>query len=109
MDLSRGPRGHVVTIAGELDIAAGDHVRAATRTATGQWAFPRSTLLVDVSQVTFVDGAGLGVLEGARTAAQRSARVFQLRGASVRMRRLMGLAGLWDLIEAQLVPELQTL
>jgi anti-anti-sigma factor len=108
MDLIRTPRGHVVTISGELDMAAEDQVLATTRTAAEQWALPRSKIMVDVSSVTFVDGAGLGALDGARAAALRSDRIFQLRGASAQMRRLMSVAGLWDLLETQLVPELRT-
>lgn len=104
-DLYRHFNGHVLTVKGELDIHTGRQLREATKTATRQWVLPHSRLLIDLTNMTFIDGAGLGVLVDSRDAAIRSARTFQLSGASAQMCRLMALTGLWDLLDSQITPD----
>jgi anti-anti-sigma factor len=62
------PRGVIVELAGEFDIAVADRVRArlASISAAGKPA------VIDLREVTFIDSAGIAVLVGAVHAAQRN-------------------------------------
>ena len=103
-DLSRHFHGHVMTVTGELDFHSGMQIREATKTATRQWTLPHARLLIDLAEMTFIDGAGLGVLMDSRDAVMASSRQFQLSHASAKMCRLMTITGLWDLIDSQIEP-----
>lgn len=104
-ELARHMHGHVLTVCGELDLDTGAQVRAATATATRQWVLPHATMLIDLTNMTFIDGAGLGALVDSRLSVLRSDRTFQLAGASTQTCRIMTLTGLWDLVEAQVEPQ----
>ena len=95
---------HVVALAGELDLDAADTVR---RTLVEQLDRPTTaTVVADLTDVTFVDSAALGALIGAyRHAAERDRR-FIVTGAAHAVRRVMQIAGVYDLLSgAAPVPE----
>jgi anti-sigma B factor antagonist len=80
----------LVTVSGEIDIATAGQLR-------GQLAGPADggqRVIVDFSQVSFIDAAGVGVL--ARAAARAAARggSLQVAAAGRQVRRVLALTGL---------------
>jgi len=95
---------HVVALSGELDLDAADTVR---RTLIEQLDRPSAaTVVADLTDVTFVDSAALGAMIAAyRHAADRDRR-FAVTGAAHAVRRIMQIAGVYDLLTgAAAVPE----
>lgn len=88
----------VLTLAGEMDIATGDRIRAAVGESLRE-PRPRS-LTVDLSGVTFCDCCGIEVLEWAHGRALRAQASFRLDGASTRLRRTFALARAGELLDA---------
>lgn len=83
--------GHVlVTVAGELDIATAPKLRVqlAGLARSGQ------QVIVDLSQVSFCDAAGLGVLAGAARRAAAAGGCLQLAAARPQLRRLLAITGM---------------
>ena len=59
----------------------------------------RLSLVVDLSEVTFLDSAGLSTLAGAHLAAKRSSRTLLLRCGQARaVLRPLQITGLWDVL-----------
>jgi len=79
---------HVIRLAGELDLAA---VPSLTRLLDEAAEVERVTVVVDLSQVTFIDCAGLGPLLAAR---DRLDGRFRLCNPSPPVLRLLSLLGL---------------
>lgn len=81
----------VVTAAGELDLAVADQLRDCLVEAIG--TDPRH-LVIDFSDVTFVDSTILGVLVGARSRLGRNSDRLQLVVSNPSVIRLLRLTGL---------------
>lgn len=87
-----GPPGSIVLrLAGELDLASVAELCRAGADALKQHDCRQ--LVLDVAAVTFLDAAGLGVLVGLRTHAQRTGRRVALRGVPPRVARALKLTG----------------
>jgi anti-sigma B factor antagonist len=80
----------VVRLAGELDLYNADEARAAIGDAAEQ---NPERLVVDLSQVTFVDSTGLGVLVEGRTKLQNR-RALLLAAPQIETRRALEVSGL---------------
>ena len=81
----------VVALSGEIDIVSAPAARdllaeAASQAVTG--------ITVDLSEVTYMDAAGLGVLAGANRAARHLPSGLRLVAVPARILRLLGLTGL---------------
>jgi anti-sigma B factor antagonist len=83
--------GHVlVTVSGEIDLAAAAQLR-------GRLAGPAGggrPVIVDLSRVSFIDAAGVGVLAGAAAQAAAQGGALQLAAAGWQVRRVLALTGL---------------
>lgn len=83
--------GHVlVTVSGEIDIATVAQLR-------DRLAGPASggrRVIVDLSRVSFIDAAGVGVLAGAAALATARGGSLRLAAASRQVRRVLTLTGL---------------
>jgi anti-sigma B factor antagonist len=79
------------TLAGEIDAAAAPEVIA----ALGEHAATTSgTIVVDCSELTFIDASGLRLLSKADRALERKGRRVVVVNVSPRCRRVFELAGL---------------
>ncbi|GAA2616914.1 STAS domain-containing protein [Paractinoplanes durhamensis] len=83
----------MVTLTGELDLYGAEDLR---RLLYGQ--LDRSSVVADLSGVTFVDSAGLGALIGAFSRAADLDRRFVVTGAVHAVRRIMQMAGVYELL-----------
>jgi anti-sigma B factor antagonist len=79
----------LVTVAGELDIGTADHLRTQLAELRTQGDIER--LVVDLSDVTFIDSSGMGVLVGAQRLAIEPLRVVAPEGAVLRALTLASL------------------
>lgn len=89
--VTRRHLGHVlVTVAGEVDIATAPELRArlAEPAAEGRH------VIVDLSQVRFVDVAGLRVLATAALEAAAHGGSLQVAGARSQLRRMLAIIGM---------------
>lgn len=83
--------GHVlVTVSGEIDIAAAARLRDRLAGPVGVGR----QVIVDLSQVSFIDAAGAGVLAGAAARAAARGGRLQLAAARGQVRRVLELTGL---------------
>lgn len=83
----------VVHVTGELDAHHGHHVQ---RRLLDLVDAGRSTILVDASQVTFLDSSGLRVLLAADERCREAGGCLVLRDPSASVRRVLELADLVD-------------
>ena len=82
----------VITLQGEIDLAASDPLRAMFATAARQVA----EVEVDMSAVTFLDSIGIGALVGGRNAALAHGCTFVVTGPSEPVRQVLEVSGLLD-------------
>jgi len=80
----------VLSIAGDVDVAVAPELRAAIDQALGLGA---GTLVIDMTQVTFLDSSGIAALVRGRVAAEALAIGFQLRNVPPFIRRVLEITG----------------
>lgn len=86
----------IVWLTGEVDLVAKNEVRDAFEYAMRGMKVPH--LIVDVSEVTFMDSTGLSALATAHIEAEQRGGSIGVVGASDRLRRLFHLVRLDDVI-----------
>jgi anti-anti-sigma factor len=80
----------IVTASGELDLVSAPALTEAIAAVAARWA----EVTLDLSAVTFMDGAGLSVLVGARRKMLADGSVLQLRTPHHRVRHVLRLTNL---------------
>ena len=86
----------VVRVHGDLDVASAPHLRETLRDLV---AHGKSQIVVDASGVEFVDSAGLEVLlGGCHRAESANGRLALVCGPSSRVRRLLQVSGVDDVL-----------
>lgn len=92
--------GHtVLDLVGELDLAGAVIMRTAGLAALGDPAC--TTLVLDVSALSFVDSTGIGSWVELRSHAHQNAQHVALRGASDNLSRILTIAGLTSLFDLE--------
>lgn len=101
LDLKTSVRGGVATVAvaGELDIASRDALRAHVDELMDRITRLREIVL-ELGALTFVDAAGLGVLVAIRLRAQQRQAVLRLSGVPPMTARLLRVTGLDEIFRA---------
>ena len=90
--------GHViVTLSGELDLAVGDRVSATLR----EHLEAGRRLVVDLSEVTFIDSTGLGAILRSVRSEQDSARLTLRRSRHPQPNRLFTLTGVAGMLHVE--------
>lgn len=87
-----GPHLHVVWLSGELDMAVAAKAREALAVVK------HSTVVVDLSELTFLDATGLSALLQCREQLQWNGVEVKLRGAEGIVRRVFSTLGLGHLL-----------
>jgi len=80
----------VLTLVGELDMAAAAAVRSALTEAVGAG----DDVVVDLTELGFIDSSGLAALLAAHKAATQAGRSVTLRGVQGNVKRTIAIAGL---------------
>lgn len=97
----RVPGGWLVDVAGEVDLHTAPRLRAVLDDVTDSAGSPGHTqadVVVDLTQVGFIDSTGLGELVGAHKALVRRSATLHLAVTSERIRRLLSLTGLDEML-----------
>ncbi len=89
----------VVWLRGEFDVSTAADLSAALARAI---ALVDADLVIDVSDVQFMDAAAVGVIVRTRTFLEQRSRSLTLRSPSPRVRRVFDLCGLAELLDAPL-------
>jgi anti-anti-sigma factor len=98
---SRTGRSIVVTLRGELDLFSRPHLERELKRVERDGL---ERMVVDLSQLDFMDGAGMHALLGARRRATAAGRQFRLRRGPRDVHRLFVLAGVEPLFSFEAVP-----
>jgi anti-sigma B factor antagonist len=89
-------------VSGEVDLTTGP---ALTAQIDQQLADPTVTqLVVDLTEVTFLDSSGVNSLIRGHLQAQADGKQFCVRGASDRVRRVFDISGVSDLLGLDSTP-----
>jgi anti-sigma B factor antagonist len=83
----------VVRLSGDIDMSNVDAAREQLALAV---ATARHGVIVDVSDVTYLDSTGIGALVQARSEAHRIGLSFELSGVSARIARVLQILGLTE-------------
>ena len=86
----------VLTAVGEIDLSTSGQLDSAVVEALGQQT---AHLTLDLSQVTFLDSSGLGVIVKALKRAKESNTTFDVVAANERVLKVFNLTGLAEVIE----------
>jgi len=84
--------GSVITVIGELDLAAASALRSAFERAIDEHG--EHAVEVDMRACSFVDSSGIATLVGAARRLHDEGGLLTIRGAQERVRRIFDLAGL---------------
>ena len=86
-----------VSVSGELDIATTERLRAhllGLLQEVGRGPHQQVALVIEMSRLTFIDAAGLGILVSACNHAQAQQTPLRLTGVPPAVRRLLRITGL---------------
>jgi anti-anti-sigma factor len=94
MDVDLGVVGNqaVVRFTGEIDMAVADDMASVATVALDREGL--KSLVIDLTEVTFMDSCGLRALVEAHDAAQSKGISWQLQGLSPQLKRLLSVTGL---------------
>ncbi|TYB70172.1 STAS domain-containing protein [Nonomuraea sp. PA05] len=87
----------MVSVAGELDIATTELLRShllALLQEAGHSQAPGTELVIEVSRLSFIDAAGLGILVSVQNQAAHQHTPLHIEGVPPNMRRLLRITGL---------------
>ena len=85
----------VLSVRGEIDVASAPRFQASV---TDLLAWSSDTLIVDMSEVTFIDSIGLGVLIDAEKRSRAANKSLRLVVTQPPVRRLLELTGLDEVL-----------
>jgi anti-sigma B factor antagonist len=91
----------VLALGGELDMAGAPAMRTAGHAALGAGC---SMLVLDVTDLTFVDSTGIGTWVELLNQAHQHGQRLVLRGVSDNLKRVLTIAGLVALFDLDAVP-----
>jgi anti-sigma B factor antagonist len=95
IDIRARDEGSAVVVTGEVDLACAAELRAAIDEVSQ--AQPR-LLVVDLTDVSFVDSSGLGAIAGGLRTQRRHGGELRVAGAAPHVRRVFEIAGLGQLL-----------
>ncbi|TMR04344.1 STAS domain-containing protein [Nonomuraea turkmeniaca] len=84
-----------VAVSGELDIATTELLRSHVLALLREAGRARhAAVVIEVSRLSFIDAAGLGILVSVRNHARRQQTPLRIAGVTPAMRRLLRITGL---------------
>jgi anti-sigma B factor antagonist len=83
----------VMTLGGELDLVSAPRLRNAITSLRGESI---DEVIVDLSDLTYIDSVGIGLLVASRRRLDAEGRAFSVRNPAPQVRRLLEITGLVD-------------
>lgn len=96
VNVRRNGSGVVVAVCGELDSYAAPRLRGALMSAT-----LKCDVVIDASELSFIDSSGLGVLVGARRHLAERGHTLAIHNVPPPIFRVMEITGLVDLLTVE--------
>ena len=96
----------VLSLAGEMDVSAGEAFEMAMRSLD---AVAPQTVVLDLSQIRFLDGSGLGLLLRLSSWASKSVERLEVVGAPSWVRRVLDLTGQGSFLDGVLNAQVRSL
>ena len=97
--VEEGEQAHRVIVAGELDAATGPRLRSVLSELAGRATGNGGrNIVVDLTEVRFMDSTGLGVIVKSAGQLRRSERQLRVKGADERVRAVFETAGMTSLL-----------
>ncbi|WP_078543047.1 anti-sigma factor antagonist [Litchfieldia alkalitelluris] len=96
IDIREISEGHYVTIHGEIDVYTAPQVKEKLLPIS---EIENSHLIVDLSDVSYLDSTGLGIFIGAFKNIKKHNGEFKLVGLSERLERLFSITGLSGIMD----------
>jgi anti-anti-sigma factor len=100
IDVKDEPRGTVLELFGELDVATSPELEAELARVSDA-----KLLVIDLRALEFIDSTGLGVLVRTHQHAQENGHAFGLVQGGGQVQRLLGLTGLAEQLPTAATPE----
>jgi anti-sigma B factor antagonist len=87
-----------VVVRGEIDISNAERLTSGVNNAARDDV---TTIVVDLTGVTFIDSVGISALLKGRRMADEHGKIFRVSGASGLVRQLLDLTGVWTHLSGQ--------
>ncbi|SDZ13292.1 anti-sigma B factor antagonist [Evansella caseinilytica] len=88
----------VVYLAGEVDVYTAPALKETLLPLTEQSS---TTVIVNLSDVTYIDSTGLGIFIGALKSSGKAGSKLKITGANVRVKRLFTITGLNEVLDIE--------
>ncbi|MBU9710438.1 STAS domain-containing protein [Evansella tamaricis] len=96
VDIKEGNRETVVFLKGEVDVYTAPTLKESLYPLAEQ---KEKKIVVDLSNINYIDSTGLGIFIGALKATDKSNSTITICGANARVKRLFEITGLDEIIE----------
>ncbi|MCR6097795.1 STAS domain-containing protein [Salipaludibacillus agaradhaerens] len=96
INITEGERTHTAYLSGEVDVYTATKLKEAITPLAEQ---ADKDLIVDLSEVNYIDSTGLGIFIGTLKAAEKSDTLLRLTGLNDRVKRLFEITGLNEVID----------
>jgi anti-sigma B factor antagonist len=101
VDVVHTPEECLVVLGGDIDMAVAHEFAEQVATGLAECPDHASTVVVDLSGVTFLDSSGLGAIVEIRRHAIEHGQTVMLRGPDDRVLRVLELSGIDSLFEVE--------
>ncbi len=90
--------GSVASLSGEVDVYTASKLKETLYPLAEQ---QNTNLIVDLSDVNYIDSTGLGIFIGVLKASEKSSSSLKLKGLNERVKRLFEITGLNEVIDIE--------
>ncbi|PYZ92121.1 anti-anti-sigma factor [Salipaludibacillus keqinensis] len=98
IQVTEGEHGNVAYLSGEVDVYTATKLKETLNPIAEQ---KNSDLVVDLSEVNYIDSTGLGIFIGVLKATEKSGSTLKLTGLNDRVKRLFEITGLNEVIDIE--------
>ncbi|WP_280771297.1 STAS domain-containing protein [Salipaludibacillus daqingensis] len=98
INVTETDKGHVAFISGEVDVYTASKLKETLNPLAEK---PNSDLVVDLSDVNYIDSTGLGIFIGVLKSTEKTNSTLKLKGLNERVKRLFEITGLNEVIDIE--------
>lgn len=96
IDLKDDDQGKILLLNGEVDVYTASKLKETVIPLVEE---PNTSVVINLSNVNYIDSTGVGIFIGALKAADKSDTRLKLTGANARVKRLFEITGLDEVID----------
>lgn len=98
MNVKEVEGGNIAYLSGEVDVYTASKLKETLNPLAEQ---QNSSLVVDLTDVNYIDSTGLGIFIGVLKATEKSSSSLKLKGLNARVKRLFEITGLNEVIDIE--------